>query len=100
MPKWWIKQTATSRSVAHVAWTGIATTLMIDGHTVHSLFKQPVSVLENSTCYLAPTSEHAEYMRRINLITSCVVHTHYKDELSYAEVNAEVDVDVVTHIMQ
>lgn len=47
--------------VACAAWTGIATTLMIVGHTVHGLFKLPVPVLENSTCQL-------QSMLNINLI--------------------------------
>ena len=34
--------------VACAAWTGIATTLMICGLTVYSLFKPPVPELENS----------------------------------------------------
>ena len=54
--------------VACAAWTGIATTLMIDGRTVHRLFKLPVPVLENSTCNVPPTSEHAELLRGIDLI--------------------------------
>ena len=53
--------------VASSAWTGIAGTLMIDGRTVHSLFKLPVPILENSTCNVAPTSTHAEMLRRVNL---------------------------------
>jgi len=57
-----------NKKVACAAWTGIATTLMIDGRTVHGLFKLPVPVLENSTCNVPPTSEHAELLRGINLI--------------------------------
>ena len=41
---------------------------MIDGRTVHRLFKLPVPVLENSTCNVPPTSEHAELLRGIDLI--------------------------------
>lgn len=51
-----------------VACAGIATTLMIDGCTVHGLFKLPVPVVENSTCKVPPTSEHAELLRAIDLI--------------------------------
>ena len=41
---------ASQKKVACATWTGIATTLMILGRTVHGLFKLPVPVLENSTC--------------------------------------------------
>ena len=56
------------KKVACAAWTGIATTLMIEGRTVHGLFKLPVPVLENSTCNVPPTSEHAELLRALDLI--------------------------------
>ena len=57
-----------NKKVACAAWTGIATTLMILGRTVHGLFKLPVPVLENSTCKVPPTSEHAELLRALDLI--------------------------------
>ena len=41
---------------------------MINGRTVHGLFKLPVPVLENSTCNVPPTSEHADLLRGIDLI--------------------------------
>ena len=41
---------------------------MIEGRTVHGLFKLPVPVLENSTCNVPPTSEHAELLRALDLI--------------------------------
>ena len=56
-----------NKKVACAAWTGIATTLMPEGRTVHSLFKLPVPVLENSTCNVAPTSEHAQMLRGVDL---------------------------------
>lgn len=56
-----------NQKVVCAAWTGIATTLMISGHTVHSFFKLPVPVVENSTCNVPPTSHHAELLRGINL---------------------------------
>ena len=46
--------------VATSAYTGIAAILLKNGITIHSLFKLPVPVLENSTCNVKPTSEHAE----------------------------------------
>ena len=54
--------------VACAAWAGIATTLMVDGCTVHKLFKLPVPVVENSTCRVSPSSEHANLFREIKLI--------------------------------
>ena len=53
--------------VACADWTGIATTLMICRRTVHSLFKLPIPVLENSTCNVSPTSHHAELLRVVDL---------------------------------
>ena len=32
-----------------------------------------------------------------DMVTCCLSNTSHKDELSYPEVDAEVDVDVVTH---
>ncbi len=54
--------------VACAAWAGIANTLMVDGCTVHKLFKLPVPVVENSTCRVSPSSEHANLFREIKLI--------------------------------
>ena len=55
-------------NVATAAWTGIATTLLIRGRTVHSLFKLPVPLLETSTCKISPTCKHAEFLRNTRLI--------------------------------
>ena len=55
-------------NVATAAWTGIATTLLIRGRIVHSLFKLPVQLLETSTCKISPTCKHAEFLRNIRLI--------------------------------
>ena len=56
-----------NRRVACAAWTGIATTLMTSGRTIHGLFKLPVPVLENCTCNIPPTSEHADLLRGVDL---------------------------------
>jgi len=53
--------------VACAAWTGIAATLMTDGQTVHSLFKLPVPMLENSTCNVSTTSAQAEQLKGVHL---------------------------------
>ena len=54
--------------VACAAWTGIANTLMIDGCTVYKLFQLPVPVVENSTCRVTLSSEHAILLREIKRI--------------------------------
>ena len=53
--------------IATSAYTGIAAILLKNGVTIHSLFKLPVPVLDNSTCNVKPTSEHAEYLRSQDL---------------------------------
>ena len=56
-----------NKTVACAAWTGIATTLMTSGRTVHNLFKLPVPVVDNSTCNVSPTSEQAATLRAVDL---------------------------------
>ena len=53
--------------LASSAFTGIAAILLRDGITIHSLFKLPVPVLDNSTCNVRPNSDHAEYLREKDL---------------------------------
>ena len=53
--------------VATAAWTGIAATLLIGGRTVHSLFKLPVPLLDNSSCNVSPTSSYAAMLRDVSL---------------------------------
>ena len=67
-------------NVATAAWTGIATTLLIRGRTVHSLFKLPVPLLETSTCKISPTFKHAEY-----LCSTCLIII---DEASMVSIHA------------
>ena len=54
--------------VSTCAWTGIAATLLKGGKTIHSLFKLPVPVLDNCTCNITPTSNHAAFLREKNII--------------------------------
>ena len=35
-----------------------------------------------------------------DMVTCCLINTSHKDELSYPEADAEVDVDVVTHVVE
>ena len=53
--------------VGSVAWTGIATTLMVDGRTVHNLFKLPVPILDTSSCSSSPGSSQSALLRSISL---------------------------------
>ena len=55
-------------NVSTCAWTGIAATLLHNGKTVHSLFKLPVPVLDNSTCNVKPNSRHAQFLREQHII--------------------------------
>jgi hypothetical protein len=67
------------KQVAACAWTGIASTLLRYGRTVHNLFKLPVPVLDTSTCNVTPTSDHATMIRALDLILideASMVPTH------------------------
>ncbi|CAF0897947.1 unnamed protein product [Rotaria sordida] len=50
--------------VMTVVWTGIATSLLPEGRTVHSRFKLPVPILETSTSSIRPNSKEAEEIRK------------------------------------
>ena len=49
------------------AFTGIASTLLKGGMTVHKLFRLPVPILDTSSCNISPTSTYAAELRRIDL---------------------------------
>ena len=53
--------------VATAAWTGIAATLLMQGSTLHSLFRLPVPILETSSCNVTPVSKHADMLRQKSL---------------------------------
>lgn len=53
--------------VATCAYTGIAATLLINGMTLHSLFRLPVPITNTHTCNVSPTSKHGAFLREINL---------------------------------
>ena len=57
-----------NQNVAAAAWTGIAAQLLSSGRTLHSLFKLPVPILDNSTCNISPTTPHAAMLRDLHLI--------------------------------
>ncbi|XP_066923007.1 uncharacterized protein, partial [Clytia hemisphaerica] len=56
-----------NKKIATCAWTGIAAILLDKGKTMHSLFKLPVPILDNSTCNVTANSAHARYLRRRDL---------------------------------
>jgi hypothetical protein len=53
--------------VATAAWSGVASTLLKGGVTVHNLFRLPVPILETSSCNVSPTSKHATFLREQSL---------------------------------
>ena len=64
-----------NRRVVCAAWTGIATSYLDDIWMYHS--ELPVTVLENCTCNIRPTSEHADLLRGVDLFISlCYVERH------------------------
>ena len=50
-------------SCATAAWTGIASTLLKNASTIHSLFALPVPVLETSVCNITPESNKGQALR-------------------------------------
>ena len=52
-------------SIIQAATTGIAATLLDDGTTVHSAFKIPINVHEESTLELAETNRRSKKARSI-----------------------------------
>ena len=56
------------RTVLPVAWTGIAATLLDGGRTVHSQFKLPVPVVDDSTSFVSAASPLAASIRAASLI--------------------------------
>ncbi|UYV81233.1 hypothetical protein LAZ67_20000416 [Cordylochernes scorpioides] len=59
---------AVGKIVIPLASTGIAATLLSGGQTVHSRFKLPIPLLENSVAAILANSSEAELIRRSSLI--------------------------------
>ncbi|UYV69156.1 hypothetical protein LAZ67_6002606 [Cordylochernes scorpioides] len=59
---------AVGKIVIPLASTGIAATLLSGGQTVHSRFKLPLPLLENSVAAISANSSEAELIRRSSLI--------------------------------
>ncbi|UYV76112.1 hypothetical protein LAZ67_13002570 [Cordylochernes scorpioides] len=59
---------AVGKIVIPLASTGIAATLLSGGQTVHSRFKLPIPLLENSVAAISANSSEAELIRRSSLI--------------------------------
>ncbi|XP_035231014.1 ATP-dependent DNA helicase pif1-like [Stegodyphus dumicola] len=62
-----------------VAWTGIAAVLLTGGRTVHSTFKLPVPILENSSCHVRQDSAEGRYLKTAKLFIwdECTMTPHY-----------------------
>ncbi|XP_035212622.1 ATP-dependent DNA helicase PIF4-like [Stegodyphus dumicola] len=62
-----------------VAWTGIAAVLLTGGRTVHSTFKLPVPLLENSSCRVRQDSAEGRYLKTAKLFIwdECTMTPHY-----------------------
>lgn len=59
---------ASRRIVISVAWTGIAAMLLKGGRTVHSRFKMPLKLNEDSVCALSANSREAGHIKSAALI--------------------------------
>lgn len=50
------------------AYSGIASTLLINGRTLHNVFKLPIPILDNSTANVRPNSSHGRYINAASLV--------------------------------
>ena len=57
-----------AKKVLSVAWTGIASTLLIDGRTVHNAFQIPLDLHEDSRSSMPTQSSKAKYLREVDVI--------------------------------
>ena len=55
------------KKIAVVASSGIASTLLINGRTAHSLFGIPLELFEDSVCDIGKRSSKAEFLKSIDL---------------------------------
>lgn len=55
-------------SVITVAWTGIAANLLINGKTVHNIFKLPLTISEQTTCNIKPNSNSGNIIKSVQVI--------------------------------
>lgn len=62
-----------------VAWTGIAAALLAGGRTVHSTFKLPVPVSENSSCHIRQDSFEGRHLKiaKIFIWDECTMTPHH-----------------------
>ena len=77
------------KSIISVAWTGIASILLIDGRTVHNAFQIPLELNENSTSSIPLDSNKAKLIKAADLIVW--------DEAPMAPLNALKAID---HLLQ
>lgn len=61
------------------AFSGIASTLLMGGRTLHSAFKLPIPILDTSTANITPNSSYGRYINPVHLIII--------DEISMCPIN-------------
>ena len=59
---------ARNKRVLSVAWTGIASTLLLDGRTVHNIFQIPLDLHESSTSSINLSDKKAKDLRHASII--------------------------------
>ena len=55
-------------NVLPVAWTGIAANLLEDGKTVHTAFKLPLNIHEQTTCNIYPNTNNGVFLKNVQVI--------------------------------
>lgn len=76
-----------SKPVLCSALTGVASTLLIDGMTTHSIFKVPVPCHETTSCAISPTDAYAVYLTNVK----CFII----DEVSGMDINVFHAIDLL-----
>lgn len=51
-----------------MAWTRVAANLLTNGNTVHSTFRLPLEITEQSTCNIKPNSKEGHYLKNVKVI--------------------------------
>ena len=72
-----------TKKVLSVAWTGIASTLLIDGRTVHNAFQIPLDLHEDSRSSMPIQSAKARFLREVDVIIWDEVKKYFKNKKYY-----------------